>query len=70
MTSATFIAIGIGLAAVGGGLGIGILGGATVEGIARQPEAIGKIRTMMFILAALIEGLAIVAIVMCLSLNK
>jgi len=36
-------AIGCGLAAVGAGLGIGMIGGKAVEGIARQPEASGEI---------------------------
>ena len=48
--------IGMGLAVMGGGRGIGQIGGSAVEGIARQPEAGGRIGTNMIIAAALIEG--------------
>lgn len=58
-------AIGCGLAAVGAGLGIGMIGGKAVEGIARQPEASGEIRGAMIIMAALIEGAALIAIIFC-----
>jgi F-type H+-transporting ATPase subunit c len=47
-------AIGAGLAVIGVGLGIGKIGGSAMEGIARQPEAAGKIQTAMIIAAALI----------------
>lgn len=52
-------ALGAGLAVVGAGLGIGRIGGQAVEGMARQPEAAGKIQTAALILAALIEGVAL-----------
>jgi F-type H+-transporting ATPase subunit c len=52
-------AIGAGLAVLGAGLGIGRIGGSAVEGIARNPEASGKIQTAMIIAAALIEGVAL-----------
>jgi len=52
-----------GLAAIGAGIGIGQIGGKAVEGIARQPEAAGKIQTNMIIAAALIEGVALFAVV-------
>lgn len=59
--------IGAGLAAglsvIGAGLGIGRIGGQAVEGIARQPEAAGEIRTTALILAALIEGAAMFGVV-------
>ncbi len=61
--------IGAGLAVVGAGLGIGLLAGPANEGIARQPEAVGEIRTNMIIAAALIEGLALFAIVICFLLS-
>ena len=51
--------IGGGLAVVGAGLGIGRIGGSAVEGMARQPEAAGRIQTAALILAALIEGVAL-----------
>jgi len=56
-------AIGAGLAAVGAGLGIGRIGGGAVEATARQPEMAGKIQTQMIIAAALIEGVALFAVV-------
>ncbi|MDR3705477.1 MAG: ATP synthase F0 subunit C [Paludibacteraceae bacterium] len=56
-------AIGAGLAAIGAGIGIGRIGGSAVEGIARQPEAVNDIRTNMIIAAALVEGVALFAII-------
>ena len=53
-------AIGAGLAVLGAGIGIGQIGGKAVEGIARNPEASGKITTTMIIAAALIEGVALI----------
>lgn len=58
--------IGAGIAAIGAGLGIGRIGGQAMEGIARQPEAAGKIQTAMLIIAALIEVIALFAVVVCL----
>ena len=54
--------IGAGLIVIGAGIGLGQIGGKAVEGIARQPEASGKIQTAMIIIAALLEGLAFAAI--------
>ena len=59
-------AIGAGLAVIGAGLGIGRIGGTAMEAIARQPEASGDIRNNMIIAAALIEGVALLAVVVCL----
>jgi len=56
--------VGIGLAVIGAGLGIGKIGGSAVEGIARQPDAAGQIQTAMIIAAALIEGATFFAIIM------
>jgi F-type H+-transporting ATPase subunit c len=58
-------AIGAGLGAIGAGLGIGLLASSAMEGIARQPEAVGDIRTNMIIAAALIEGVALLAEIIC-----
>jgi len=58
-------AIGAGLAAIGAGIGIGRIGASAVEGIARQPEALGDIRMTMIIAAALVEGVALFAVVIC-----
>jgi F-type H+-transporting ATPase subunit c len=54
--------IGAGLAVIGAGVGIGMIGGKAMEAIARQPEAYGKIQTAMLIAAALIEGIGFAAI--------
>ena len=51
--------LGAGLIVLGGGKGIGHLAGQAMEGIARQPEAGGRIQTAMIIAAALIEGVAL-----------
>ena len=59
-------AIGAALAVFGAGLGIGKIGKSALEAIARQPEAANDIRTTMIIVAALIEGAALFAIVVCL----
>lgn len=58
--------IGAGIAAIGAGIGIGQIGRGAVESIARQPEAVGDIRSNMIVAAALIEGVAFFAIVVCL----
>ena len=58
--------IGAGLAAIGAGVGIGRIGGSALESIARQPESVGDIRSNMIVAAALIEGVAFFAIVLCL----
>lgn len=61
--------LGAGLAAIGAGLGIGKIGSSAMEGVARQPEASGKIQTMMIIIAALIEAVALFAAVICLLIS-
>lgn len=58
-------AIGAAIAVIGAGLGIGKIGVASMEAIARQPEAAGDIRMSMIIIAALVEGVALFAIVVC-----
>ena len=60
--------IGMGLAIVGIGIGIGLVGYAALSGIARQPEQAGAIQGAMFILAGLVEGAGIIALVLCLLL--
>jgi F-type H+-transporting ATPase subunit c len=61
------MAVGAGLAAglavIGAGIGIGMVGGRAVEGMARQPEAAGRVQTAALILAALIEGAALFGVV-------
>ena len=59
-------AFGAAIAAMAAGLGIGRIGGSAMEAIARQPESSGDIRSNMIVAAALIEGVAFFAIVLCL----
>lgn len=59
-----YAAIGAGLAAIAAGIGVGTIGGKAVEAIARQPEAVGDIRASMILTAALVEGAALVAMVL------
>ena len=67
---ALILAIGFGvpIAAIGGALAQGKAAGAALEGIARQPEAAGKIQTAMIIGLALIESLVIYALLISLIL--
>jgi F-type H+-transporting ATPase subunit c len=60
--------IGAGLVVIGAGLGIGSIGSAALEAMGRQPEASGNLRTTMIIAAALVEGVAFFAAVICLLL--
>ena len=64
--AAGLAAIGAGLAVIGAGIGIGRIGGSAVEATARQPEAASTIQTQMILTAALIEGVALFAVVLCL----
>ena len=58
-------AIGAGIAAIAAGIGIGKVGGAAMEAIARQPQSTGDIRSNMIVIAALIEGVAFFALIVC-----
>jgi F-type H+-transporting ATPase subunit c len=60
------VGIGVGLAAIGVGLGIGKVAAASVESIARQPEASDDIRGAMILTAAFIEGVCLFAVVVAL----
>lgn len=55
--------IGLGIAALAAGVGIGMIGGKAMDAIARQPEAVGDIRANMILTAALVEGAALIAII-------
>jgi F-type H+-transporting ATPase subunit c len=57
--------LGAGLVTIGAGIGIGKIAAAAMDGTARQPEAVGGIRTTMIIAAAMIEGVALFAAVVC-----
>ena len=61
--------LGAGLSVIGAGLGIGRIGGQAVEGMARQPEAAGRIQTAALILAALIEGATLFAVVVAFQIQ-
>jgi F-type H+-transporting ATPase subunit c len=63
-------ALGAGVVTLGAAYGIGKIGAAALEGIARQPEAANKIQTNMLIMAALIEGVAFFSVVVCLMSIK
>jgi F-type H+-transporting ATPase subunit c len=58
--------IGIGLAILGAGIGLGRIGGSAAEAIARQPEASGEIRGAALLIAVLLEGATIIALVFAL----
>lgn len=58
-------ALGAAVAAMAAGVGIGKIGAAAMEAIARQPEASGDIRANMIVSAALIEGVAFFAVIVC-----
>ncbi|GAA0468665.1 F-type H+-transporting ATPase subunit c [Alkalibacillus filiformis] len=56
-------ALAVGLAALGAGIGNGLIVSRTVEGISRQPELRGALQTTMFIGVALVEAVPIIAVV-------
>jgi F-type H+-transporting ATPase subunit c len=60
--------IGYGLAAVGPGVGIGLIFAAYINGVARQPEAQGRLQTIAFLGFALTEALAIIGIALAFAL--
>lgn len=59
-------AIGAGLSAVAAGIGVGRIGSSALESMARQPEASGDLRANMIVAAALVEGVALFAVIVCL----
>jgi len=59
-------AVGAGLAIIGAGISIGKIGTSTLESMARQPEIINDLRSTMIIIAGLIEGATLIALVICL----
>jgi F-type H+-transporting ATPase subunit c len=63
-------AIGYGLAAIGPGIGIGLVFGHAIEAMARQPEASGRITTYMWIGFALTEALALIGIAVPFFITK
>lgn len=65
----TLAAIGAGLAVIGAGIGLGMIGSKAMESIARQPEASGDIRSNMILMAAFMEGAALIAILLCMFIK-
>lgn len=59
-------AIGAGIVVIGAGMGIGKIGASAMDAIARQPQASGDVRSSMILAAALIEGVAFLAVIVCL----
>ncbi len=59
-------ALGAGIAVIGAGLGIGRIGAQAMDAMARQPEKIGDLRSSMIIAAALVEGVAFLAVIIAL----
>lgn len=57
--------LGAAIAAIGAGIGIGKIGAAAMEAIARQPESAGDIRSNMIVIAALVEGVALFGVIVC-----
>ena len=62
--------VGYGIAALGPGIGLGFLIGKALEGIARQPEAAGQVRTTMFIGLAFVEALALIGFVLAFLISQ
>ena len=56
--------LGMGLAIIGAGIGFGKIGGAALDGMARQPEVAPRIQTAMLIIAAMLEGATLAAVVL------
>ncbi|MFW5656007.1 MAG: ATP synthase F0 subunit C [Bacteroidota bacterium] len=59
-------ALGAAITVIGAAIGIGRIGSNAMEAIARQPEAAGDVRSNMIVAAALIEGVALFAVIVCL----
>jgi F-type H+-transporting ATPase subunit c len=57
--------VGAGLVIIGAGIGLGKIGGSALESIARQPEKSGELQTNMLVIAALLEGVTLFALIVC-----
>lgn len=57
--------LGVAIAAIAAGIGIGKIGAAAMEAIARQPESASDIRSNMIVIAALVEGVALFGVIVC-----
>lgn len=60
------IALGAAIAVVGAALGLGRIGQSAMESIARQPQAAGDIRSSMILIGAFMEGVSLLAVIVCL----
>ncbi len=60
------IALGAAIAVIGAGFGLGKIGQSAMESIARQPEAAGDIRSSMILIGAFMEGVSLLAVIVCL----
>ena len=60
------IALGAAIAVVGAAMGLGRIGQSAMESIARQPEAAGDIRSSMILIGAFMEGVSLLAVIVCL----
>lgn len=60
------IAIGAGIVVIGAALGLGKIGQAAMEAIARQPQAAGDVRSSMILIGAFLEGVSLLAAIVCL----
>ena len=60
------IALGAAIAGVGAAMGLGRIGQSAMESIARQPEAAGDIRSSMILIGAFMEGVSLLAVIVCL----
>jgi F-type H+-transporting ATPase subunit c len=57
--------LGMGLTIIGAGIGLGRIGSAAMDGMARQPEVAPRIQTGMIIIAAMLEGATLASVVLC-----
>lgn len=60
------IALGAAIAVLGAAMGLGRIGQSAMESIARQPEAAGDIRSSMILIGAFMEGVSLLAVIVCL----
>ena len=65
-SAAGYAGIGAGLAAIGAGIGVGLIGSHAMDAMARQPESAGDLRASMIVAVALVEGVALFAVIVCL----
>jgi F-type H+-transporting ATPase subunit c len=57
--------LGMGLAIIGAGVGLGRIGSAALESMARQPQAAASVQTAMIIIAAMLEGATLACVILC-----